>query len=83
MFVDDTTLLVNAPRPDYSAKKMMRRVQNDISSWCKFLWISGGLLELTKTKYYMMIWNFTSTGKPYLCPEEDLPENIVTVNDQN
>eukprot|EP00978_Attheya_sp_CCMP212_P008855 scaffold20822_cov52-Attheya_sp.AAC.1 len=55
MFVDDSSLLVNGANPTLPAETIMEQTQNDISSWAKFLWISGGLLELTKTKYYMII----------------------------
>eukprot|EP00978_Attheya_sp_CCMP212_P015194 scaffold39147_cov55-Attheya_sp.AAC.7 len=55
-FVDDLSLVVNAPRLNSSANStIMNRVQHDLSSWSKFLWISGGLIELSKTKYYMLI----------------------------
>jgi hypothetical protein len=82
MFVDDASLTVNDNDPQMSAEAIMEKTQNDISSWNKFLWILGGLLELTKTKYYMLIWQFTERGKPYLCPMENLPTNTVTVLDQ-
>ena len=83
MFVDDASLTVNDRNPQTSAETIMEKTQNNISSWNKFLWISGGLLELTKTKYYMLIWRFTQIGTPYLCPMEDLPTNTVTVLDQD
>jgi hypothetical protein len=82
-FVDDTTLVVNAPRQNTSAKTIMSRVQHDLASWSKFLWISGGLLELSKTKYYILIWNFSPKGKPLLCEEKYLPQNTVSVHDQH
>eukprot|EP00978_Attheya_sp_CCMP212_P029418 scaffold104451_cov75-Attheya_sp.AAC.2 len=62
---------------------MMERTQNDITSWAKFLWVSGGLLELTKTKYFMIIWKFSSVGKPSLYKESELPPNTVQVFDQD
>eukprot|EP00978_Attheya_sp_CCMP212_P034031 scaffold140589_cov66-Attheya_sp.AAC.2 len=64
MFVDNSSLIVNAANPTLTAETIMERTQNDITSWSKFLWISGGLLELTKTKYYMLIWRFSSRVVP-------------------
>ena len=63
MFVNDASLTVNDSNPQMSAETIMEKTQNDISSWNKFLWISGGLLDLSKTKYYMLICQFTEQGK--------------------
>jgi hypothetical protein len=82
MFVDDSSLTVNSTDPTLPAEIIMEQTQNDISRWSKFLWISGGLIELTKTKYYMRIWQFSNLGAPYICPEEEQPPNIVTIHKQ-
>jgi hypothetical protein len=82
MFVDDASLIVNATKPTLPAETIMEQTQNDISSWAKFLWISGGLLELTKTKYYMLIWKFNSIGAPSLWTEDEQPSNTLQVYDQ-
>eukprot|EP00978_Attheya_sp_CCMP212_P001949 scaffold4051_cov52-Attheya_sp.AAC.3 len=75
MFVDDSSLTVNSMDPMLPTETIMEQTQNNASSWSKFLWISGGLFELTKTKYYMLIWQFSNLRTPYLCPEEEQPSN--------
>eukprot|EP00957_Ditylum_brightwellii_P164801 12547604-Ditylum_brightwellii.AAC.1 len=36
-----------------------------------------GLLEILKSSYFLMIWNFTEEGEPYIVEEKDLPVNNI------
>jgi hypothetical protein len=62
-FVDDASLINNDTEFNASPEIIMSYVQNDIQSWGTFLQISGGLLELTKTMYLMLIWKFQADGQ--------------------
>eukprot|EP00957_Ditylum_brightwellii_P015772 1188289-Ditylum_brightwellii.AAC.2 len=52
---------------------------HDITLWDTFLNIDGGLLELTKTAYNMLVWQYDLLGTPSIAPEKDLPPNTVKV----
>eukprot|EP00978_Attheya_sp_CCMP212_P018266 scaffold49701_cov71-Attheya_sp.AAC.1 len=77
MFVDDSTLVHNKRKFNASEEDIMNVVQQDLKSWSDLLWTTGGLLELTKSKYFMMIWQFDRTGKPSLKSTEDIVPNTV------
>eukprot|EP00978_Attheya_sp_CCMP212_P037047 scaffold172156_cov63-Attheya_sp.AAC.2 len=83
MFVDDSTLVHNKRNFNASEEDIMKVVQQDLKSWSDLLWTTGGLLELTKSKYFMMIWQFDRTGKPSLKPTEDIVPNTVRVKTQS
>ena len=80
-FVDDATLLHNTSKFNTSAQELMLQVQHDASIWSRLLWVTGGLLEFLKSSYFLMIWNFTEEGEPYIVEEKDLPVNNVQLID--
>eukprot|EP00957_Ditylum_brightwellii_P021030 1585033-Ditylum_brightwellii.AAC.1 len=74
MFVDDATLLHNN-KFDTLALQLIQQIQHDAEIWGRMLWVSGGLLELLKSSYFLLIWAFDKSGKLWIVPEEDLPPN--------
>eukprot|EP00957_Ditylum_brightwellii_P074933 5694814-Ditylum_brightwellii.AAC.1 len=52
----------------------------DVNLHGRYLWVSGGHLELNKTIYNLLIWKFNEWGKPSLKSESELPENTVKIN---
>eukprot|EP00957_Ditylum_brightwellii_P038873 2937888-Ditylum_brightwellii.AAC.1 len=59
----------------------MEQVQKDVNLHGKYLWVSGGHLELNKTIYDLFIWKFNEWGKPSLKAESELLANIVKINE--
>eukprot|EP00957_Ditylum_brightwellii_P083765 6367134-Ditylum_brightwellii.AAC.1 len=46
----------------------------------RYLWVSGGLLDLNKTKYTMMIWSFLPDKTPILQKENELQPNVAHID---
>eukprot|EP00957_Ditylum_brightwellii_P164780 12546098-Ditylum_brightwellii.AAC.1 len=80
MFVDDKTLVCNGNVMDMQAKTLMSIVTHDVVLWDCYIWTTGCLIEGLKTAYGLMIWKFHPSGKPYLTPENKLPNNTVVIN---
>eukprot|EP00957_Ditylum_brightwellii_P099558 7583996-Ditylum_brightwellii.AAC.1 len=81
MFVDDNTLMHNTPCPSTSAEDLMENVQHNAELWERLLWVTGGLLEFLKSSYFLVIWKFTTKGKPDI--SLNLPPNKVHLTDAN
>eukprot|EP00957_Ditylum_brightwellii_P075098 5706262-Ditylum_brightwellii.AAC.1 len=47
--------------------------------WGRLIWTTGGLLEFTKSYYFLLAWMFTPEGHPMVVKEKDLPFNTVEV----
>eukprot|EP00957_Ditylum_brightwellii_P167853 12777647-Ditylum_brightwellii.AAC.1 len=58
---------------------LMQQVKHDTEYWGRLLWITGGLLEFLKSSYFIVVWTFTSEGKPEISSE--LTENTVRLTD--
>eukprot|EP00957_Ditylum_brightwellii_P046356 3518143-Ditylum_brightwellii.AAC.2 len=80
-FVDDVIKLHNNKNFDTDAQTIMEQIQKDVNLHGRYIWVSGGHLELNKTLYDLLIWKFTKTGRLELMTEEELPENIVKIID--
>eukprot|EP00957_Ditylum_brightwellii_P155762 11858464-Ditylum_brightwellii.AAC.1 len=52
---------------------------HDITLWDTYLHINSGILELTKTAYNMLVWQFADNGTPSIMPESQLSQNTVQV----
>eukprot|EP00957_Ditylum_brightwellii_P076614 5823028-Ditylum_brightwellii.AAC.1 len=76
-FVDGITQLHNNNAFDAPAKQLMTQIQHDIMLYSKYLWILGGLLEIIKTHYMLIIWTFMVNGQPKLMEEHKLPPNDI------
>eukprot|EP00957_Ditylum_brightwellii_P089069 6782628-Ditylum_brightwellii.AAC.1 len=58
----------------------MEQVQTDVNLHGRYIWVSGGHLELNKTIYNLFIWKFNEWGKSSLKSESELPEITVKIN---
>eukprot|EP00957_Ditylum_brightwellii_P124826 9514901-Ditylum_brightwellii.AAC.3 len=59
----------------------MDHIQHDAETWGRLLWALGGLLELSKSTYFLVIWSFTEVEKPQILTDQELPPNTVHVTD--
>eukprot|EP00957_Ditylum_brightwellii_P008974 678902-Ditylum_brightwellii.AAC.1 len=57
----------------------MAMVKHDMSMWDSILNTAGGLLELKKTAYILLVWKYTENGEPYISNKEDIPSNKVYI----
>eukprot|EP00957_Ditylum_brightwellii_P052595 3988311-Ditylum_brightwellii.AAC.1 len=55
-------------------------VKEDVTAWDSILSTAGGLLELKKTAYALLIWQFKENGKPAIKQESELPLNDVYIH---
>eukprot|EP00957_Ditylum_brightwellii_P144324 10994924-Ditylum_brightwellii.AAC.1 len=72
-------LAQNGSKDDLTPEQLMELTRHGITLWDTFLYIDCGQLELTKTAYNMLVWQYDELGTPTITPERDLPANIVTV----
>eukprot|EP00957_Ditylum_brightwellii_P050748 3847930-Ditylum_brightwellii.AAC.1 len=77
MFVNDNRQMHNNRKMHATARQLMSYADHDVNLWDELLWITGGLLEQLKTIYNLMVWDFEPSGKPFIIPMEQLPENTV------
>jgi hypothetical protein len=67
MFVDDASNSTNKflswlyEPPDLP--ELVEMTRHDSQTWERFLWTSGGLLNLAKCAYYILAWNFDTEGR--------------------
>ena len=66
MFVDDTYLIHASPDPLASLQTLETIVEHDVTQWNTGLHITGGKLEGDKSNYFILIWDFSSNGLPFL-----------------
>eukprot|EP00957_Ditylum_brightwellii_P090252 6873565-Ditylum_brightwellii.AAC.1 len=67
MLVDNTTLFHNLCQIfSISCIALMAKVKCNVTLWGRYLWTSGGWLEIMKTQYCTLIWAFKEHGQPYL-----------------
>eukprot|EP00957_Ditylum_brightwellii_P114288 8713586-Ditylum_brightwellii.AAC.1 len=74
MIVDYATLN-HTDEFNISLEELMTQINSEVSIWGQYLGDTGGLLEFTKTKYNMLIWNFKPNGSPYIEKGKSLPKN--------
>eukprot|EP00957_Ditylum_brightwellii_P007984 604588-Ditylum_brightwellii.AAC.1 len=77
MFVNDNRQMHINGKMHATARQLMSYVDHDVNLWNELLWITGRLLEQLKTTYSLIVWNFELSGKPFITPMEQLPENTV------
>jgi hypothetical protein len=67
-FVDDSTGQVNTFKDDTQpTPKFLRAImQNDAQLWNDLLWLSGGLLELSKCSFHQIHFDFSPDGTPMM-----------------
>jgi hypothetical protein len=64
-----------------SAADVVEMTRHDSQTWERFLWTSGGLLNLTKCAYYILAWNFDPEGTPVNVPKQAIPSLSLTSGD--
>eukprot|EP00957_Ditylum_brightwellii_P017754 1337211-Ditylum_brightwellii.AAC.1 len=79
MFVDDNTLMHNNSVLNASATQLMQTVQHDAELLGRLLWMTGVLLEILKSSYFLAILKFSAKGEPSIT--FDLPPNMVQLTD--
>ena len=82
MFIDDATNSTNRFK-DWlhsppSADTLLQMLQHDAQTWERCLFTSGGLLNLGKCLFYLMLWRFDSEGRASLVPATELPDMTLT-----
>ena len=75
-FVDDCTLLIS-DEPGCSLQSLIAKTEHDANLWNQFLHSSGGKLELSKTSFYVIYFNFDQQGQPQLMHHTDLPIQLT------
>jgi hypothetical protein len=65
--VDDTTGY-HGRQPEWSHKTpsistVFNGLKKDAQTWERLLWTSGGLLELTKCRFYIIYWKLDADGR--------------------
>eukprot|EP00957_Ditylum_brightwellii_P173240 13188172-Ditylum_brightwellii.AAC.1 len=83
-FVNNTTLLHNLANVfNLKAEELMEIVKYDTTLWGRYLWVSVGWLEYSKTKYGLLKREFEQNGKPKIKKENDLPDNNIKIEGAN
>eukprot|EP00980_Cylindrotheca_fusiformis_P025250 scaffold13342_cov129-Cylindrotheca_fusiformis.AAC.1 len=54
--------------------ELVSTATRDAQLWSNLLYISGGLLELSKCSVHVVYFQFRSHGQPYLCRLSDIPK---------
>eukprot|EP00957_Ditylum_brightwellii_P013403 1012401-Ditylum_brightwellii.AAC.1 len=79
-FMNDNKLAHNGGRYKASAQELMQMVKDNVTVWDSILNTTSGLLELQKTAYVMLIWQFKENGEPVIKQESGLPLNDVYIH---
>jgi hypothetical protein len=58
--------------------ELMEMTRHDSQTWERFLWTSGGLLNLVKCAYYILAWNFDAEGRVSYVPKPEIPALRLT-----
>eukprot|EP00957_Ditylum_brightwellii_P092025 7005901-Ditylum_brightwellii.AAC.1 len=78
-FVDDNKLAHNGGKHNATALELMAMIQHDTTMWDLILNTAGGLPELKKTAYSLLVWKFGLNGEPQIAKEEDILTNKVCI----
>ena len=60
---------------------MLQGLQNDAQIWERVLWTTGGLLELSKYRFYIMYWTFTSDGLGKMVPKDEMHKPTMQITE--
>jgi hypothetical protein len=86
-FVDDTTGYhskeVEWLRHTPTTQTVFEGLKKDAHTWERLLWTSGGLLELSKCKFYIAYWTFDADGVGRMLTKDELdtPPLLLTEGD--
>jgi hypothetical protein len=82
MFVDDasngTNRFIEWLHEPPTIDTVVEMTRHDSQTWERFLWTSGGLLNLTKCAYYILAWTFDTEGIPNTTPKQNIPSLRLT-----
>eukprot|EP00957_Ditylum_brightwellii_P211766 15366577-Ditylum_brightwellii.AAC.1 len=78
-FIDDNKLAHNGGKRNATAIELMAMEKHDTSMWDSILNTAGGLLELKKTAYSLLVWKYKESGEPQISSKEDIPSNKVYI----
>jgi hypothetical protein len=77
MFVDDasncTNLFLDWLHEPPHVEDVVEMTRHDSQTWERFLWTSGGLLNLTKCAFYIIAWQFDTEGRASYVPNMTSP----------
>ena len=85
MFVDDasngTNRFLDWLHEPPSLAELVNMTTHDSQTWERFLWTSGGLLNLTRCAYYILAWTFDAEGRAAYIPKSSIPNLRLTSGD--
>jgi hypothetical protein len=86
-FVDDTTGY-HSKQPEWSkhtpsVSTVFNGLKKDSQVWEHLLWTSGGLLELSKCRFYIAYWKFGSDGTGSMMSKGDLQTQSLLLTEGN
>eukprot|EP00957_Ditylum_brightwellii_P061728 4683954-Ditylum_brightwellii.AAC.1 len=79
MFVDDISHHYNDKNKAITSTQLMKCVQYGIELWGNIILATGGLLEFTKSIFFLLIWKFHPSGQLSIVQEPGLPKNNVRI----
>eukprot|EP00957_Ditylum_brightwellii_P044307 3361977-Ditylum_brightwellii.AAC.1 len=77
IFMDNNTLMHNSKDFAETPTQLMHNIQQDVELWGRLLRATGGLSEFLRSTYFLLIWQFESSGRPIIVPKEELPTNTM------
>eukprot|EP00957_Ditylum_brightwellii_P200284 15268382-Ditylum_brightwellii.AAC.1 len=77
MFVDDNALMHYGEEFDKKDTIITNTIQHDVEIWGRLLWVSGGLLEMLKITYCLVMRTFKEDRTPQIKVVGNIPENTV------
>eukprot|EP00957_Ditylum_brightwellii_P102448 7809196-Ditylum_brightwellii.AAC.1 len=78
-FVDDNKIAHNGSKHNATAPELIAMVQHNTTVWDLILNTAGGLLELKKTAYSLLVWRYGLSGGPQISTEDDILTNQVYI----
>ena len=79
-YVDDNTIVVSF-KEDEEQKTILETVSNNLASWRRLLQLTGGDIDVEKSKWSILRWKYCTTwGIPTLENAKEFPGEIKMVN---
>jgi hypothetical protein len=77
-FVDDVSQFANNDHNRQDVQELQQTLKNDGQTWSGLLSASGGLIEITKSFYYILSWLWDKNGNPK--PQTNNQQNLESNN---
>jgi len=74
-YVDDTTLWMMAMVG--SMQILLRKAEQQVQTWERLLWMTGGALKLKKCFWYFIEWKWTAMGAPAMMTIDETPGRTI------